>query len=49
MVTEPEFKFRSVKVDNREPRFHENINFPMQTLKFKGTFSLDHFHLTIFT
>ena len=42
MVTEPKFKFRSVKLDNREDRFHDNINFPMQTLTCKGTFSLDH-------
>ena len=42
MAAEPKFKFISVKVDNREPRFHDNINFPMQTLTCKGTFSLDH-------
>ena len=42
MITELKFKFRSVKLDNRERRFHDNINFPMQTLTCKGTFSLDH-------
>ena len=42
MVTEPKFKFRSLKLDSREPGFHDNINFPMQTLTCKGAFSLDH-------
>ena len=31
MVTEPKFEFKSVKLDNREHRFHDNIRFPMQT------------------
>ena len=47
MVTEPKFKFKSVKLDNREPRFHDNINFSMQTLTCKGTFSLDHFKCNV--
>ena len=42
MVTEPKFKFRSVKLDNREPCFYDKINFLIQTLTCKGTFSLDH-------